>query len=322
MNPDKRGLSLVVALSLALSLIWTAALQELDSSGAAAPIGPQNPLRTIQIADAARQATRDDAHADYWLKVATLLNDDDPALLQSLQIARRERDDQLALAAAQRQARLLLQQQLGADAYRPTIDPNDFSTTITNTYFPMVPGRTMVYERTTAEGIEQIQRLMTYNSVDVDGVSCRVMSVGETLDGDAVEETVDFFAQKTDGSVWYFGEISRKFDGIFLDSLDGSWRAGKDGARPGIVMPANPMVGDIFREEFLLNRAEDVGRVVSVGNTVTVPAGIYSGCIEIESYSPIEPNERERKFYAPGIGLVKEVDLQTGEALELIQIIN
>ena len=137
-----------------------------------------------------------------------------------------------------------------------------------------------------------------------------------------VEDTVNWFSQKTGGSVWYFGEISQNFENDLLDNIDGSWRSGKDGAKPGIVMLASPSANHSYRQEWHLNGSEDVATVISFGNTITVPAGQFTNCVEIEESTPLEPEEKERKFYAPGIGLVREVDLTTGEVLDLIQIIN
>jgi len=63
-------------------------------------------------------------------------------------------------------------------------------------------------------------------------------------DGRVLEVAVDFFAQADDGAVWYFGEdVANYVDGA-IDNTDGTWLAGRDGP-PGMIMPADPQVGDV-----------------------------------------------------------------------------
>ena len=278
--------------------------------------------RRIQIANALRKATRSEARSNYWLSVARALNEDNCNLPAKLQSAQQARNAAMVHAKVQRTARLSLTNDLGSANYDPAITTTDFSATVNNIYFPFVPGRTLLYSSIVPGGVEIIERQMTNETVVIDGVTCCVMKDLERLNGVLFEQTDDFYAQRTDGSVWYFGEVARQYKDGFLDSLEGSWRAGKDDAKPGITMPNVPVLGDLFRQEYLLNGAEDVAVIVSVGNTIVTLAGTFSGCIEMESSSPMEPAERERKFFAPNVGLVKEINLQTGAVYQLTQIIN
>lgn len=314
-SPPLYLLSVVVMLSICL------AGDQGTSSAMAKKAGYFAPRR-VQIANALRRASRSEAKSEYWLSVAKALNDDNCNLSTEIQIAQQARLDAIALASVQRSARLNLTSDLGTQNYDPIITPVDYSHSVNNVFYPIVPGRTLVYTSVSLAGVEVIQRQMTNQIVVVNGVSCRVMRDIETLNGVLHEDTSDFFAQRCDGSVWYFGEVAQSFKDGFLDSLDGSWRAGVDDAKPGIAMPANPTVGDLFRQEYAPNGAEDIGEVISVGNTVVTPAGTFTGCVEIEASSPMEPTERERKFFAPNVGLVKEINLHTGAVYELTQIIN
>jgi hypothetical protein len=144
----------------------------------------------------------------------------------------------------------------------------------------------------------------------------------EYLDGELIEDTVDWIAQHGNGDVWYFGEIAMNYEDGFLDNLDGSWMTGKEDAKPGILMPASPVIDDVYRQEYFINEAEDVAEVISLNETVVVPYGTFHNCLQTEDWTPIEPEALEYKYYAPGIGVVLEVDLETGERLELVQIIN
>ena len=122
-----------------------------------------------------------------------------------------------------------------------------------------------------------------------------------------VEVALDYFAQHKDGTVYYFGEdVINYVDGV-PDNTDGSWLAGEDGAEPGIVMPADPAVGDEFAQENAPGIAEDRAKIVASGVTVTTPAGTFGGCIETQDWNPLEPDAPvEHKFYCPDIGLARE----------------
>ena len=63
------------------------------------------------------------------------------------------------------------------------------------------------------------------------------------------------------GNVWYFGEDTATLDrkGNVIDT-EGSFRAGVDGAQPGVFMQANPEVGRQFRQEWYQGHAEDTFR--------------------------------------------------------------
>jgi hypothetical protein len=85
----------------------------------------------------------------------------------------------------------------------------------------------------------------------------------------------------------------------------GQWLAGKDNAKPGIFMPAEPKVGDAFEQERAPGVAEDESKVVAAGLEVQTPAGTFSDCIKTEDYAPLD-DVTEFKFYCPDVGLVRE----------------
>jgi len=106
-----------------------------------------------------------------------------------------------------------------------------------------------------------------------------------------------------------------------LADHDGSWEAGIDGAKPGIAMMASPVLEMPYRQEYYFNVAEDWGKLVGTGLTVTVPYGTFNDCIKTEDWNALEPDAPlEYKYYAPGIGLIKEEVEGGSEILELISI--
>jgi hypothetical protein len=262
-----------------------------------------------------------EARAEFWIAVANCLNDPEGSFPECLQEAANERDDALALADEQYLARLDVCALLGPGPYAPELDPAEFTHDVENQYLPLIPGRTMVYEAETDEGLEVTEVTPMAETFELEDFLVRPVRDLVMLEGECVEDTVDWFGQHENGDVWYFGEIAMNFEDGVLDDLGGSWRIGKDDAKPGIVMLGDPEVGVAYRQEFLINEAEDMGRVIRLDAEVTVPYGHFTNCLETEDWAPLEPGKFERKFYAPGVGLVLEIDLESGERNELVDIL-
>jgi hypothetical protein len=209
-----------------------------------------------------------------------------------------------------------------SDEWAPTVDPAEFSTNIDNPLFPLEPGTRWVYEGPDDEGnIEHQEVVVTSETKEVMGVTCVVVHDTVSVDGRLVEDTYDWYAQHKDGSVWYFGEDTKEFRFGLVASSAGSWEAGKDGAKPGIIMLANPQVGNRYYNEYYKGEAEDQSEVMSLSEKVTVPAGTYDGALQTKDWTDLEPGILEHKYYARGTGIIKEVHVQ-GESghLELIEM--
>jgi hypothetical protein len=56
-----------------------------------------------------------------------------------------------------------------------------------------------------------------------------------------------------------------------------------------------------YYQEIAPGVAEDGAEIVSVNDTLNTPAGD----LKTEETNPLEPGEKEFKFYAPGIGLIQ-----------------
>ncbi|MGH2764672.1 MAG: hypothetical protein ACRDKA_01980 [Actinomycetota bacterium] len=135
-------------------------------------------------------------------------------------------------------------------AYEPGIDPTAFVRDIDNPYLPLTPGQTLVYEGVSDGERERVEVTVTPETKQVMGVTATVVRDRAFVDGELVEDTFDWFAQDRQGNVWYFGEETAEYKGGEIVTRAGSWEAGVDGARPGIVMLAEPRVGDTFRQEY------------------------------------------------------------------------
>ena len=198
-------------------------------------------------------------------------------------------------------------------AYHPAIpSPSHFSKTIDNPYFPLPVGRTFVY-RGVENGTKELDRMhVTSRTRTIDGIAARVVSdnVYEPL-GKLAEKTFDYYAQDDQGNVWYMGEDTREFKAGGKVDRSGSWLAGKHGAKPGLIMKADPRVPDSYRQECRSGDAEDLAWVVGRGR----------GVVRTLEFSPLEPSVVERKVYRRRTGIVHEHQLSGGhETLSLVSV--
>jgi len=182
--------------------------------------------------------------------------------------------------------------------YTPHINPNDFTTTIDNGYFPMKPGTTFVYQG----GAQRDQMAVTHSTMKVMGVECVVVDDRAWEDGKLVEKTYDWFAQDDKGNVWYFGEDTKEYENGKVVSTKGSWEAGVDGAKPGIMMQADPKVGHAYRQEYYPGEAMDMVRVLNLNASVKVPYGSFDHALETKEWTPLQPVLFEKKYYVRGVG--------------------
>ncbi len=205
--------------------------------------------------------------------------------------------------------------------YSPVINPADFGPVVNNTYYPLTPGTTYVYQGVSEDGNEVNEVNVTHATKVVMGVTCIVVWDRVWLEGELVEETYDWYAQDKDGNVWYFGEDSKEYSGGVVVSTEGSWEAGVDGAQPGIIMEANPAIGDAYRQEYYRGEAEDEAEVISLTGSAEVPYGSFSNCLVIKEWTRLEPDIEENKYYASGVGFVREVVTKGGSGYsELVEI--
>jgi len=273
------------------------------------------------VAQAMHDSCKLESRADHQRAVANCRNLPDPGERTAcLAQAAHDLHDALEECDAQHAKRLEVCGDLGGGVYAPSIDPRNFVRSVDNPYMPLVPGTTLVYEGQTPDGLEHTEVHVLAETREILGVACTTVHDVSTVGGRPSEDTLDWFAQDVDGNVWYFGENTHTFEDGLIVSVEGTWIAGEDGALPGIVMKAAPVLGELYRQEFSLGTAEDVARVVSVHETVSVRFGTFSDCRKTEDFTSLEPEVLENKFFAPGIGSVMEIDLDTGQFIELVDV--
>ena len=136
-------------------------------------------------------------------------------------------------------------------------------------------------------------------------IDALVMEDREIKNGELEEVTLDYFAQDDEGNVYYLGEDVDEYENGKVKGHSGAWLLGKDTQNPGVIIPAHPKVGDKFKSEDVNKEINENDEVVSVGETVSVPAGTYENCVKVKEL--LADGEVEFKFYAPGVGVVREV---------------
>jgi hypothetical protein len=209
-------------------------------------------------------------------------------------------------------------------SYHPRIDRRSFTAKVTNPWFPLVVGRTMVYT-----GVKDGKRalnvvVVTRHVKRIDGVPTRVVEDRLYLNDVLEERTRDYYAQDRCGNVWYFGEDTATLDAHGkVNSTDGTFHAGARRARPGVMMQARPQVGRWFRQEWYAGQAEDRYKVVTTRATLTVPFGRFRHVMRTEERTRLEPSVVDNKYYVRGVGEIYEGAVKGDqEALRLVEIIS
>ena len=208
--------------------------------------------------------------------------------------------------------------------------------TAPNSWFPLGIGNRWEY----VGGDESIVVEVLDETKLIEGVTCIVVNDRVEQEGEVVEDTDDWFGQRKDGTVDYCGEISKNFE-LFpgdapllpeLVDVDGSWKAGRDGALAGTLFPGTPTVGQVYRQEWAPGDAEDAARVLSTSYAFGADAGLDAlvpqalaellcaagDCVVTAEFTPLEPDGLERKYYAAGIGLFLEVNPEDGDIVQLV----
>lgn len=185
-----------------------------------------------------------------------------------------------------------------------------FATRGRNPYFVLIPGHRLELEGKDGKTRVHLTITVLDDTLTVDGVQTRVVEERETEDGQVVEVSRNYFAfcEET-GSVFYFGEDVDFYEDGVIANHDGSWRAGVNGARPGVIMPGINLVGARYFQEVAPDVALDRAETLSVTETSTVPAGTFENVLKTKETTPLEKG-REFKFYAPDVGLIRDADLE------------
>jgi hypothetical protein len=184
-----------------------------------------------------------------------------------------------------------------------------FTLDIDNEFFPLPPGRMLELEGDEGGTTVGLVIEVTDETEAVAGVTTRVVTETHTEDGEIIEFSRNFFVQAPDGTVCYYGEEVDNIEGGVVINHNGSWRAGEGENLPGIIMPGSPAVETQFAQEAAPGIAEDRSAIVGVDESVTVPAGAFTGVVHTLDWNPLDGQtsaDGEDKFFASGVGLVSD----------------
>jgi hypothetical protein len=177
---------------------------------------------------------------------------------------------------------------------------------------PLILGSTRVFEGETNSGFEPIEVYVTHETKEVLGVTCTVVRDQVWVNGELVEDTYDCFAQHEGGDVWPFGEDVKDYENGALVGQAGAWEAGVDEALPGVITKADPVVGNVYRQEYYAGEAEDMAEILALDAEVGAPYVDYTDCLQTKERTPLELRALEHEFYARGVGMVSEVVVRDG----------
>jgi hypothetical protein len=296
----------------------------------------------FQTAEFLEDACRRQAEAEFFVSRAICTNlTDSRERSACLRQGRTTRSRSRRLCREQNALRRDICDLVGQDRFDPVLDPGQFETDFTslqsrNAFFPLDIGN-----RSRFEGEDELRTVEVLDETRlIDGLTCVGVNARTFRNGDLVEETINAFAQARDRTVVHCGEELRSFESFEGDDprrpelvgVEGSFRAGRNGDRPGITFRGAPIEGDTFFESFSLGNAEDVVEILSTDFGINdddnldrfVPRRLgellcAADCVVTRSFSLLEPGEETFRFFAEGIGLFLEVDPETRETLQLTE---
>ena len=186
-------------------------------------------------------------------------------------------------------------------------DKDELVTTGRNPYFILEPGYQLVFEG----GMERLVITVLKETRIVDDVETRIVEERETNGGELVEVSRNFYAiSKRTNCVFYFGEEVDIYKDGKIASHDGAWISGMNGARFGLMMPGQILMGGKYYQEVAPGVAMDRAEIVGATAIVETKAAQFGDCLKIEETTPLEPDDREYKYYAQGVGLVQDGNLK------------
>lgn len=181
------------------------------------------------------------------------------------------------------------------------------SNLVTNPWFPLARGSVYVYDGQKDGKTARDVMTVTRKVKEITGIRAAVVNDRLYLNGVLAERTTDWYAQDRRGTVWYLGEKTAELNPHGkVTSTEGSFLNGRDGAKGGIFMPANPRVGQSFQQESFKGEAEDRFRILDLATGVTTPAVSSQNAMLTEETTPLEPKVVDHKYYVQGIGTVSE----------------
>jgi hypothetical protein len=194
-----------------------------------------------------------------------------------------------------------------------------FETAGENVYFILRPGYQLVLEGEEDGEVVRVEITVLDETEDIilqemGEVETRVVEEREYVDGEILEISRSFFAICNETSaVYYFGEEVDIYEDGEVVSHEGTWRAGEDGAKAGLIMPGTFLLGSRYFQEQVPGVAMDRAENVEMGLELTTEAGTFTDCVKVEETTPLHPDELGYKVYSPGVGVIQDGEIELVE---------
>lgn len=183
------------------------------------------------------------------------------------------------------------------------VDKKNLGVKGSNPYFPLTPGYQLSYR----EGKNTETLTVLSETRVIDGVETRIVEDRELKNAQLVELTRDYYAiDSATNDIYYMGEDVDVYKSGKVVGHEGAWLSGVNGAKFGLMMPGTPRPGQKFYQEQAPGVGQDRAEILSIGEKITTPAGAFEKCVHSLETSPMEKGLRDHKWYAPGVGLVKD----------------
>ncbi len=207
-------------------------------------------------------------------------------------------------------------------------DPANFvdPTEDTNPYHPLKPGTQWVRGGSTQVGQREVPHEAITTMTDVirtiEGVPAIAMLDEFSDSGEIAQTGIDYLALDRDANVWMLGGYSEEFEGGQYTNTELAWLGTADGQTVGVLTPAE-VAADT--SPWCIGQAPDeaasVGEPVKLGVTECVKFGCFDA-VRVIQEGEVGAPDNEQKYYAPGVGVIKNVPLDASLHKDRFELLN
>jgi len=187
----------------------------------------------------------------------------------------------------------------------PSPDPADFREGVDNPWFPLAQGTVWTYRRDTEGSRQGLVASVLPQPREIAGVATTGVRWEARRHGRRVTVLVRWYAEDEAGNVWWFGQDVRRAPALD-DLARRSWTAGEGGAEAGLVVAAEPRVGDGYANASAPGVVDRRSTVVSLTATVATPHTTYRDTVLTRDLSGLQPIQTTQSFFARDVGLVAQ----------------
>lgn len=195
-----------------------------------------------------------------------------------------------------------------------------------NRWLPLKPGTQWVRKGTTLIGNREVPHEVVTTVTDVirriDGVKTVLVYDHSVGAGQVVQRSLDYFAQDNNGAVWAMGGSTEQYEAGRYIAVDEAWLGGTDGARAGILMPANPTAATpAWSIAQLPGEDGDAAEFLRMQKQECEPFGCFKDVLVIRE-GKRKALDNEFKYYAAGVGQIRNQPRGASRHEDIERLIN